>query len=1267
MSRDEAPEPPDDAAARQRAHDLERISRSGLFDLEYYLAQYPDIAAAGVAPLEHFFDFGFREGRRPNLYFDPLWYLDQNTDVRASGVHPLTHYLGFGDLEGRKPSLLFDPSWYRRANALTGGECALAHYLSNRRSNRFAPIPDFDIEHYISSYPDIAAAGIDAFEHFVLYGYREGRVPSRNFDSKFYWTRYLQNDTSQNPFLHYLQHKHEPGVYGRMPESEASIPREVKRFTKPAPEFEEFAPLPASAPRRAKLLTYYLPQFHAFPENDGWWGKGFTEWANVPRGLPRFKGHYQPRVPRDLGFYSLDHLDTLRRQVELAQAGGVHGFVYYYYWFNGKRLLDRPLEAFLGDASIQMPFCLMWANENWTRRWDGADAEILISQDYRADDEAGLLADFVRYFRDPRYIRVQGRPLLMIYRPGLITGGHAAIERWRELFRTRFNEDPLLVMGQTFNATDPTALGLDGAIEFPPHKLTQNMQPINNSLQYLDMEFEGKAYRYDDVVSISLNEPKPAFPLIKTAVPSWDNDARRQGSGLVLTESTPQKYQAWLSELVDRALRNPFFGEPLVCVNAWNEWCEAAYLEPDLHYGSAYLNATARAIAGKAVHNADGRLLLVGHDCFPSGAQHLLLNIGRTLRGCFGVEIAVVLLDGGKLEAAYRELGPVTILPPGSKLESHLWSLREQGFRAAIVNTSASASAVPALRKVGYDTTLLVHELPRILREKKLVAGARAGAEQASRIVFPAPYVRDQFLAVVGLERTQGLVTLPQGLYQKTEQLPGWREERRREFGVTKKQKLVVGVGYADLRKGFDLFMQVWRMVRASGKTVAHFCWVGDIDPELRDFLRHEIEQAENIGTFHMAGYRSDVPSFLAAADAFVLTSREDPFPSVVLEALHAGLPVVVFDQSGGIPDLLREHSLGHVVPFGDTVAMAETIGTILKNGTPAAGGEAGRKLIEQGFDFSEYTWRLLKLTQPALPAISAAVPNYNYARHMPARLSSIFLQSQPVREILVLDDCSTDDSLQVIPAVAAEWGRRIEIIPNQVNSGSVFKQWRKAAERARGDYLWIAEADDRSEPRFLAGLVALMQYDPTVQFTFCDSATIDADGKPLGASYKDYYATVRPNALSRTEVFEAGDFVRKFLAVKNLILNVSAVLWRREALLAAMDRCATDLQSFRMAGDWRLYLEALNVPGAHVGYCAEPLNVHRRHAASVTHSLNADRHVAEIAACQAFATSAFAPGAEERKAQESYIAEVTAQLGAAEQPTGKGRTHSRASVARRA
>ena len=1254
-------------------HKLGIVAASGLFDETYYLAVYPDVAGADITPLQHFFSYGFKEGRRPNPYFEPVWYLGRYPEVLEQAIQPLLDFILHGEKQGRRPCPLFDPAWYRERYAVPATENTLAHYLTHRTTRPLSPIHEFDADFYAQRNPDLVAAKIDLFEHFLNQGYRECRDPSPDFDVKFYTQRYLRHLPAEHPFLHYLNHKHEPGVVGRLSDNEATVPREIKRYTKPGELFEEFRPLPAGASRRFKLLAYHLPQFHPFSENNAWWGEGFTEWTNIARGVPRFKGHYQPRVPRDLGFYSLDSEASLRKQVEMAQAGGVYGFVFYYYWFNGRRLMEKPVERFLEDPSIEMPFALMWANENWTRRWDGSENEVLISQDYRPKDDAELAASFATHFRDPRYIRCQGRPLLMIYRPGIIPNLAEKIARWRDIFRTQHGEDPILVTAQAFNVLDPRDLGLDGAIEFPPHKLTSALPPANVAFEYLDPDFKGKIYHYDDIVKISLDERPPPFPLIKTAVPSWDNDARRQGNGIVVTGSTPHKYEAWLTRLGDQAEAHPFFGERLVCVNAWNEWCEGAYLEPDLHFGAAYLNATARAVFGRTAQGTGPRILLVGHDAFPSGAQHLLLNIGRTLRRAFGVACEYLLLDGGEMVAEYEKVAPVSIVTSDEQLAARLRSLAERGFTGAVVNTTAAARAVSYCRAAGIDPVLLVHELPRIVREKHLGAAARQAFHDASQIIFAAPFVRDEMLRSLEIETgsaspvAQRALIMPQGSYKNISYDKRAAETLRAEFGLTgRHDRLVLGVGYADLRKGFDLFLQLWRLLQADTRP-GRVClaWVGAIDPGLNAWLGDEIADAEAAGSFRMLGYRNDMAAVFSAADAFVLTSREDPFPTVVMEALSAGVPVYAFERAGGIPDMLRETRAGTVLPYGDITAMAKAVAAGLARPITQAERDTRHALIRDRFDFPTYAAKLLRVVLPSLPSISVAVPNYNYARYMADRLGTIFRQSQPVHEILVLDDRSTDDSLSVIPAVADAAGRVIRLVPNAQNSGSVFAQWRKAAELATGELLWIAEADDLSDPDFLLRATALLAHDPAIVLAFTDSRTIDVDGAAQWESYKGYYGTIEPGALACTEIFDAGEFVRRFLATKNLILNVSAVVWRRTALLAALDACQAELRDYRMAGDWRLYLQALSLPGARIGYEAAPLNVHRRHAQSVTHALDAGRHVAEIARCHGAARKAVALPAAICDAQTQYLREVAAQLGATD-ITGSGE-HTPAETGRRA
>ncbi len=903
--------------------------------------------------------------------------------------------------------------------------------------------------------------------------------------------------------------------------------------------------------------------------------------------------------------------------------------MFYFYWFNRRRLLDAPLEALLGDPSLDMPFCLMWANENWTRRWDGSDDQVLLSQDYQAADECALVDEFARHFRDGRYIRLGGRPVLMVYRASLIPDAAATVTRWRDLFQTAHGENPVFVMAQSFGDADPRAYGMDVAVEFPPHKLTAHVPMITDTLQVLDQAFDAEVYDYAAVAAASVAEPAPDYPLIKTAVPGWDNDPRRQGAGTVLHGATPALYQAWLATLIRQAQANRIEGDAIVCINAWNEWAEGATLEPDVHWGAAFLNATGRAVSGLPLPGIRKRLLLIGHDALAHGAQLLLLRIGRTLRSVHGVEIAFVLLGGGILEADYQSTAPTTVVAGQQELDRLISSVR--GCDAAIVSSAASAGAIPSLQRQGIRSVLLVHELPRLLQEKGLAAVLRTGLSIADTVVFPAALVRDRCCEATGGKPCHAVV-LPQGIDAPASVTAAQRDAVRAELGVAPGTVLMLGMGYADLRKGFDLFLQVWRSTRTTQPGV-HFAWAGGIDPVTETYLRDETAAAEATGSFRFLGLRNDPARLMAAADVFLLTSREDPLPSVALEAMAAGTPVIAFDGTGGVPDLLVRFKAGGSVALGDAAAMGHAALQAAADVTPAR-RRALSRATRAAFRFTDYTTRLLTLARPELLPVSIVVPNCDYSRFLEARLASIFAQTYPVAEVIVLDDASTDDSVAVAQRTAQAWGRHIRLERQRRRSGSVFAQWRRAAEMATGEWLWIAEADDGAEPGLLAALVAAAGQARDPAFAFCDSCAIDQAGKTLWPDHKSYYG---PSVLADDAVFDGAAFLRSYMAERNLILNVSAVLWRRTALLAALRRCKAELQQFRVAGDWRIYAEVLAKQGAQVAYVAKPLNQHRRHPASVTAQVSARRHSAEIARVQDVVGRLVGSDAALRRRQQQY------------------------------
>ncbi len=499
------------------------VRESGLFDRDWYLTAYRDVAESGVDPLIHFVRYGGLEGRCPSPHFDSRYYLISNDDVRRAGRNPLVHYIKFGRAELRSP-------------------------IPQRAALAAAP------------------ARAELRRHDIAFEQDEHDMPSAAPDSA---SLHLESD---------------PAYEALSSESSAAD-----------------APVQSSIDDGCKLVAFYLPQFHRVRENSEWWSPGFTEWTNVSRGRPNFDGHYQPHIPRELGFYDLGNVSTLREQVAMAKLYGVSGFCFYHYWFSGRRILERPVELFL-QSDIDFNFCLCWANENWTRTWDGDTKSVLLAQEYSENDALAFFEDILPALKDRRCIQVDGVPLLLVYRAKEIPRAEEWFDLWRSEARRHGLGGLHISVVDFYDITHPEEVGADSLVEFPPHKFNGSQNHPDRMPSFTNPEFAGGVVDYVRMIVQSAKRPAAGFQLFRGIIPSWDNTARRQNTPTIIVNARPDLFGVWLAFLRRfTRLQNSAADRRLIFVNAWNEWGEGCHLEPDMKWGLSYLEETlSSSITSKA-------------------------------------------------------------------------------------------------------------------------------------------------------------------------------------------------------------------------------------------------------------------------------------------------------------------------------------------------------------------------------------------------------------------------------------------------------------------------------------------------------------------------------------------------------------------------------------------------------------------------------------------------------------------------------------------
>lgn len=356
----------------------------------------------------------------------------------------------------------------------------------------------------------------------------------------------------------------------------------------------------------ARLIAFYLPQFYPTPENDAWWGKGFTEWTNVAKAHPLFPNHYQPHLPADLGFYDLRVPETRAEQAQMARQHGIEGFCYWHYWFSGRQMLARPFDEVLRSGEPDFPFCLAWANHTWSRRWTGEDQEILILQTYSPEDDLNHIRWLMAAFADPRYIRVHKRPLFVIYSPHHLPEARRTTDLFRqECVKSGLPEPFLLGINLSRPEIDAKTLGFDATLNHQPQLSHlayihwdefSERRLLHNLKRFKVADGRLKVYDYGAVVQSIIDRPTDYFSYPCVAA-GWDTTARRGKKAVILTDTQPSVFRHWVEQAVASVLHLPQ-EERFVFLNAWNEWGEGMHLEPDQQFGRAFLEAVQSAVRG---------------------------------------------------------------------------------------------------------------------------------------------------------------------------------------------------------------------------------------------------------------------------------------------------------------------------------------------------------------------------------------------------------------------------------------------------------------------------------------------------------------------------------------------------------------------------------------------------------------------------------------------------------------------------------------------
>jgi len=980
---------------------------------------------------------------------------------------------------------------------------------------------DFYLSSLLATGSVCPADGETLFEHYTGTGWKLGLSPSARFDVEAYLRRHPRlRERGVDPLRHYIEHAaadaDAPGIAGE---------------------------------EAVRAIAFYAPDDEP--------GGGRNEWAS---GIG---GRDAPRGP-----------EAIAEQARLAREFGLFGFCFHLGWADGDPVLPRPVDLYLQNPDIDLPFCFCLANGNGRERTDEGPGAMSVGRNADARAEYAGIHSLLPAIADPRYIRVNGRPLLLVDRADLLSNPNQTFDLWRQVaLLSGLGE--LYIAGLRLRTMTARDWGLDALVDFPPHHF--------------------KAPNLDALIA----HPASAegAPLLPGVMPGWDDTQSRGEGGSIFTGGSAQLFEYWLFDAFRRASRLPA-GEPrLVFVNAWNDFAACPTLDPKQADRRSYLEAlkrvsvehsdpdhpllALRAFLDRVRQTKRPAVLFVSQGGEPDDPQRLLLRLIDALLGRGDFDCFALLKRDGKIRAEFEVRGATFVL---EELERPGWAYPEavrfvvnriaaQGrIRAALCNTASTGDLAEALAAAGLNVLGYLHELPSIVALRGAEDGVAALGRVSRRIIATSQTTRRRLTAHYGIPPGD-IEAVTTGLRSVHGRLLDRRELFRR-FRLPESGHVVVGSGAVG--PGLDAFMQVARRLQTELRD-AVFVWVGG-DGESEAARLAALTEAEMLGISartRFLGQTGETTSFIKEADVLVLTSREDPHPLAVLDALEAGTPVVCFDEAGGAAELIGRGA-GAVVAYLDVAAMAASARAFLTDAGRRAAARAAAAALRGEFRWDSYVdrlvQRLLSLTidpqavrqgrarrvQKVAEDLCVIIPSYNHAQYIEAAVDSVLAQSLRPAEIRIIDDGSRDGSPEILRAIASD---RLGIHVTARGNLGAHATINEALSATSRPIVAILNSDDLYHPLRFEELLPRFDERDAADLLFTRVRFIDSEGRPTRSTwYEEGIALLAQDLPLWLALFR-----------RNVFMTTSNLVARRDALLSI-----GGFRPFRYSHDVDLMLRAL-------------------------------------------------------------------------------------------